>query len=175
MSALIWPRLKGRPLCIIAAKWYLKLLRAILGPKIGSKSYNLSVVFPSWEFRGSLFRIACTRFVDVNKRIIISLNCNIVDLIVLAKNNFSLWVKPLPTIVKLHRVTRQKTAVYFFDENLGRNSESLQSSFKANDGENGILKYRYKTDLQAARLSIWHDRKVVYRILILVRFHKESV
>jgi len=86
-----------------------------------------------------------------------------------------MWVKPLPTIVKLHRVTRQKTAVYFFDENLGRNSESLQSSFKANDRENGILKYRYKTDLQAARLSIRHDRKVVYRILILVRFHKESV
>jgi len=148
--------------CNFGAKNWLKVLQPI-------------GCFSQLEFRGSLFRIACTRFVDVNKRIIISLNCNIVDLIVLAKNNFSLWVKPLPTIVKLHRVTRQKTAMYFFDENLGRNSESLQSSFKANDRENGILKYRYKTDFQAARLSIRHDRKVVYRILILVRFHKESV
>lgn len=148
--------------CNFGAKNWLKVLQPI---------GCFSQLRISWKFVQNRVH----KVVDVNKRIIISLNCNIVDLIVLAKNNFSLWVKPLPTIVKLHRVTRQKTAVYFFDENLGRNSESLQSSFKANDRENGILKYRYKTDLQAARLSIRHDRKVVYRILILVRFHKESV
>lgn len=44
-------------------------------------------LFVGWEFRESLFKkfvkFACAIFVDVNKKIIISLNCNIVDLITL--------------------------------------------------------------------------------------------
>lgn len=77
-------------------------------------------------------KIACATFVDVNKKMIILLSCNIVDLIRL-KIAFPLWLKPLATIVKRRRVTRQKTAVYFFDENLGPHSESAESSFTAKD------------------------------------------
>lgn len=50
--------------------------------------------FPVESFVEVLFKIACRTFVDVNKKIVISLSCNTVDLTG-AKNNFSLWVKPI--------------------------------------------------------------------------------
>lgn len=64
--------------------------------------------------------------------------------------------------MKLHRLARQKTVVYFFDENLGTVKAQKVVSKKQDRGK-GTLKHRYKADLHNAQLSR-HDRKVVYRI-----------
>jgi len=116
-----------------------------LSQKLTQNHTTCRLFFPVESFVEVLFKIACKTFVNVNKKIIISLSCNTVDLTG-AKNNFSLWVKPITTIVSLRSTTRYKTAVYFF-ENLGPRSESAKSGLTVKERENVILKHVYNIDL----------------------------